>query len=146
MYDDDVFDSQEVLNARAGALWNIGSVDFKTAYLRQWVWGRSPLSWDGYGEREELYQEIGVTIPMKSPDYAWIFGVRAAYDVMTEEMAEMIYKVGYNHHCLLWEAVYRDDLRGEDDWMGLTLSIRDLPYGGLRLFGGGDDLSDPFSH
>jgi hypothetical protein len=84
---------------------------------------------------------------MKSPEYYWTLGVRGAYDVLADELAEMVYKVAYNHHCLLWEAVYRDDLRGDDDWMGLTLSIKDLPHGGLRLFGSSnDDISDPFAH
>jgi LPS-assembly protein len=147
MYDDDLYDSQDVVDARVGLLWSAGKFDFKTAYLRQWVWGRSPLAWDAYGEREELYQEIGLTIPMKSPEYSWTLGARAAYDIMAEELAEMVYKVAYNHHCLLWEVVYRDDIRGDDDWMGLSLSIRDLPHGGFRLFGDSDnDLSDPFSH
>ncbi|MDR3075893.1 MAG: hypothetical protein LBU26_01230 [Synergistaceae bacterium] len=146
MYDDDINDTQRVLDARVGVLFRAGSFDFKTAYLRQWVWGRSPLSWDAYGEREELYQEIGVTIPAKSPEYYWNVGVRAAYDILSEEMAEMVYKLSYNNHCLLWEAVYRDDLRGDDDWIGLNLSIRDLPHGGLRLLGGDSALSDPFSH
>ncbi|MDR1133261.1 MAG: hypothetical protein LBL05_03815, partial [Synergistaceae bacterium] len=145
MYDDDVSDSQKVLDARLGILWQAGSFDFSTAYLRQWAWGRSPLRWDRYGERDELYQEIGFSVPTDNPDYSWKLGVRAAYDIADEELAEMVYKVSYKHHCLVWDAVFRDDVRGEDDWMGLNLFITDLPHGNLRLFGDGD-LSDPFAH
>jgi LPS-assembly protein len=146
-YDDDDFDSQEVLGARLGLLIEAGSFDFNTAYLRQWVWGRSPLRWDRYGDRDELYHEIGFRVPTKNPDYSWKLGMRAAYDIAAEELAEMVYRVSYQHHCLVWDAVFRDDVRGDDDWKGLNLSIKDLPHGGMRLFGDSDnDLSDPFAH
>jgi LPS-assembly protein len=143
-YDDNDIDSQEVLDARAGFLWRLGDVDMKTAYLRQWVWGSSPMIWDRYGVREDIYQEVGFTVPTKSPDYFWRIGVRAAYDIADQELAEMVYKVAYDQHCLIWEALYRDDRRGDDDWMGFTLSIEDLPHGSLRLFG--EELADPFSY
>jgi LPS-assembly protein len=146
-YDDDVFDSQEVLDARLGLLFEAGNFDFSTAYLRQWVWGRSPLRWDNYGDRDELYQEIGFRVPTKNSDYSWKLGLRAAYDIADAELAEMVYKVSYQHHCLVWDAVFRDDVRGDDDWIGLNLSVRDLPHGGFRLFGDSDnDVSDPFAH
>lgn len=144
-YDDDANDAQRILDARVGLLYHAGRFDLKTAYLRQWVWGRSPLSWDAQGKREEVYQEISVMLPMSSPEFYWRVGVRAAYDFNSDDLAELVYKLTYNHHCLLWEAVYRDDLRGSDDWFGLTLSVNEIPDKGLRLFGGGD-LSDPFAH
>jgi LPS-assembly protein len=145
IYDDDVFDSQKVLDARVGLLLEAGNFDFSTAYLRQWVWGRSPLSWDSYSDRNELYQEIGFRVPTKNPDYAWNLGARAAYDMADKELAEMVYKVSYRHHCLVWNAVFRDDIRGDDDWIGLNLSVTDLPRGNIRLFGD-SDLSEPFAH
>jgi LPS-assembly protein len=146
-YDDDTYDTQRVLDTRFGILWKSGGFESSTSYQRQWVWGHSPMSWDYYGDREEMYQEIAYTIPTKSLQYSWRLAARAAYDIMTDEMAEMVYKVSYNQHCLLWEAVYRDDLRGEDDWMGVTLSIQGLPNAGFRLFGSDENqLSDPFAH
>jgi LPS-assembly protein len=147
MYDDEIYDSQKVVDANIGVLWSAGRFDFKTAYLRRWAWGGTPFSWDRYGDREDLYQEIGITIPMRSPEYSWTIGARAAYDVREEELAEMVYKVAYNHHCILWEFVFRDDVRGEDDWMGLSLAIKDLPNGNFALFGDDDNtLSNPFAH
>ena len=146
LYDDDIYDEQQVLHARMGVLFSIGRFDFKTAYRYQWVWGRSPMKWDNNGTRDELYQEIGLTIPTKLPAYYWNIGVRAAYDFKSSEMAEMVYKLAYNHHCLLWEAVYRNDLRGDNDWIGLTLSVKDLPTETFRLFGADNNLSDPFAH
>jgi LPS-assembly protein len=147
MYDDDVFDSQSVLDARVGFIWETGIFDFKTAYLRQFVWGKSPLLWDDYEERDEIYQEVGLRIPTKSEDYFWRLGARAAYDLIDKELAEMVYKIEYTQHCLVWEAIFRDDRHGGDDWIGLSLSIKELPSGGLRLFGNSDsDLFDPFAH
>ncbi|MDR1137718.1 MAG: hypothetical protein LBK91_05285, partial [Synergistaceae bacterium] len=147
MYDDDDSDAQAVLNARVGLLWETEKFDFKTAYLRQFVWGDSPLLWDDYEERDEIYQEVGLRIPTKSEDYFWRLGARAAYDLADKDLAEMVYKIEYTQHCLIWEAIFRDDRRGGDDWIGLSLSIKDLPSGGLRLFGNSDnDLFDPFSH
>jgi LPS-assembly protein len=147
MYDDDVFDSQSVLDARVGFIWETGKFELKTAYLRQLVWGTSPLLWDDYEERDEIYQEISLRIPTRSEDYFWRLGARGAYDLIDEELAEMVYKVEYTQHCLVWEAIFRDDRRGSDDWIGLSLSIKELPSGGLRLFGNSDsDLFDPFEH
>jgi LPS-assembly protein len=147
MYDDDIFDSQKVLDAKVGLLWQSGNFDFSTAYQKQWVWGKSPLSWDNYAERDELHQEIEFRVPTKNPDYSWKLALRAAYDIADEELAEMVYKVSYQHHCLVWDAVFRDDVRSGDDWMGLRLSIKDIPHGNIRLFGdSNNDLSDPFAH
>jgi hypothetical protein len=146
MYDDDVLDSQSVMNARVGFVWETGKFDFKTAYLRQFVWGVSPLTWDAYEKRDEIYQEVGFRIPTKSEDYFWRLGARAAYDLIDEGIAEMVYKVEYTQHCLIWEAIFRDDRHGGDDWIGLSLSIKELPSAELRLFGSSDsDLFDPFS-
>jgi LPS-assembly protein len=148
MYDDDASDSQSVLDARVGFIWETGKFDLKTAYLRQFVWGTSPLLWDDYEERDEIYQEVGLRVPTKSEDYFWHLGARAAYDLVDEELAEMVYKIEYTQHCLVWEAIFRDDRRhGGDDWIGLSLSIKELPSEGLRLFGNSDsDLFDPFAH
>ncbi|MDR0764497.1 MAG: hypothetical protein LBE65_02770 [Synergistaceae bacterium] len=146
MYDDDILDSQKVLDARAGLLLEAGDFDFSAAYLRQRVWGKSPLMWDNYVDRDELYHETGFRVPTKNPDYSWKLGVRAAYDIADKELAEMVYRVSYRHHCLVWDAVFRDDTRGDDDdWIALRLSIKDIPHEGIRLFGNGDDLSDPFA-
>jgi LPS-assembly protein len=144
-YDGGGSDSQSVLDARVGFIWETGKLDFKTAYLRQFVWGTSPLLWDDYAERDEIYHEVGLRIPTKSEDYFWRLGARAAYDLIDQEIAEMVYKVEYTQHCLVWDAIFRDDRRGDDDWIGLSLSIKELPSAEMRLFGNSDsDLFDPF--
>lgn len=142
-YDSSLTDSatQQILDAVVGVRWEAGDFDMETAYLRRWAWGNSPMLWDDYNPREEIYQEIGYRIHTGQRDISWKLGLRGAYDIRNEELAEMVYKVAYDQHCLLWEAVYRDDRRGDDDWMGVTLTIKAYPNAGARL--SGNDLFDP---
>ncbi len=140
-YDDDRHDEQQILDAVFGVRWKTGDVDLETAYLRRWTWGQSPMEWDAYEPREEIYQEIGYTFPTKSQTISWRAGLRAAYSLRDEELAEMVYKVTYDQHCLLWEGIYRDDRRGDDDWFGLTLTIKAYPESGARL--SGNELFEP---
>jgi LPS-assembly protein len=140
-YDDPIFENQQILDSAVGMRWKIGEIDLETAYLRRWTWGDSPMLWDDYDEREEIYQELNYTIPTKSKDLSWKLGLRAAYDVKERELAELVYKVSYDQHCLLWEATFRDDRVGGDDWFGLTLTIKEYPKSGVRLTGA--ELFDP---
>ncbi len=134
-YDTDGSDSQQLLDAVVGVHWRLGAFDMESAYLRRWRWGNSPMGWDAYNPREEVYQEVGYSIPTKERDVFWRLGVRAAYDVRNEEISEMVYKVTYDQHCLLWEAIYRDDYDGTDSWLGLKLTIKAFPESGVRLNG-----------
>jgi LPS-assembly protein len=140
-YDDDIQESQQILDTVFGVRWKIGNFDMESAYLRRWTWGDSPMLWDDYNPREEVYQQVGVILPTKSPDDWWKLAVRGAYSIDGNELAEMAYKAIYNQHCLQWEMIYRDDLRGGDDWLGLKLTINAYPESGLRLMGG--ELFDP---
>ncbi|MDR3331016.1 MAG: hypothetical protein LBT08_00165 [Synergistaceae bacterium] len=140
-YDGASGDEQRLLDAVIGARWKLGVFEMESAYLRRWSWGSSPMAWDDYDDREEIYHEVGYRIPTKKPDTSWKIGVRGAYSIIDEELAEMIYKVDYDMHCMLWEAVYRDDRRGDDDWFGLKLIIKAYPESGVRL--SGNDVFDP---
>ena len=141
-YDTDNSETQQLLDAVFGVHWSLGKFDMESAYLRRWRWGDSPMGWDVYDPREEVYQEIGYTIPTKKKDVSWRLGVRAAYDIRDEELSEMVYKVAYDQHCMLWEAVYRDDRDGTDNWFGFKLTIKAFPESGVRL--SGSELFDPF--
>ena len=132
-YGDSAHSAQRILSASVGLRFNAGRFSSSTTYLRQWVWGQSPLSWDRHVERNELSQEIGVTIPTERVGYYWNLGLGGAYDFVSEQLTEMTYSVGYNHHCLLWEVVYKDDLIGKDDRMEVTLSINGLGRGGTGI-------------
>ena len=57
------------------------------------------------------------------------------------DLAEMVYKVGYEQDCMRWDLMYRDDRTGDDSWVGLKLTIKAYPETGLRL--AGDDIFDP---
>ena len=140
-YDSDVSDRQEILDAVVGVRWKLGEFDMESAYLRRWSWGNSPMEWDDYDDREDIYQQISYRIPTKSRKESWTVGVRGAYSLKDEELHEMVYKVAYDQHCLLWEALYRDDRHGDDDWFGLKLTIKAYPESGVRL--SGSDLFEP---
>jgi LPS-assembly protein len=131
--------TQQIANAMLGAKWKLGDFDMESAYLRRWVWGQSPMLWDSYEPREDVYQQIGVTIPTGSPDFWWRLALRGAYSLKDDTMAEMLYKVLYNQHCLQWEVIYRDDMSGDDNWVGLKLTINAYPDSSVHLVG-----SDPF--
>jgi LPS-assembly protein len=142
-YDTDGSETQRLLDSVFGIRWGLGKFDMESAYLRRWRWGESPMEWDAYDPREEVYQEIGYMIPTEKKDVSWRLGVRAAYDIMDKEFSEMVYKATYDQHCMLWEAIYRDDREGTDSWLGMKLTIKAFPESGARL--GGSDLFDPFS-
>lgn len=142
-YDDDLDDSQRILSAILGVRWRLASVNMQTAYLRRWTWGNSPMKWDDYDDREELYQRVAFRIPTnRYSKQEWLeLAVRGAYSFDDEELSEMVYKASYNQHCLLWELIYRDDRVTDDDWIGLNLTITAYPESGLRLMDG--ELFDP---
>jgi LPS-assembly protein len=138
-YNDAESESQQILDAVLGARWNLGDLEMESAYLRRWTWGQSPMSWDDYGPREDIYQQVALKIPTGSDDFWWKLAMRGAYSIKDEELAEMLYKVTYNQHCLQWDLIFRDDRRENDDWLGLKLTINAYPESGVRLMG-----SDPF--
>lgn len=140
-YDSDISDKQQILDTVLGARWKLGEVDMETAYLRRWSWGYSPMEWDNYDKREEIYQQVRFKLPTPSKQEWWELGVRAAYSLDEEELAEMVYQIAYDQHCLRWELVYRDDKSGDDSWVGLKLTIKAYPESGVRL--AGNELFDP---
>ncbi|MDR0648842.1 MAG: hypothetical protein LBF92_05860 [Synergistaceae bacterium] len=138
-YDTQESRTQQVADAVLGARWKLGNFDMESAYLKRWVWGSSPMPWDSYDTWEDVYQQVAVTLPTGNPDFWWKLALRGAYSIKDETLAEMLYKVVYNQHCLQWEAIYRDDRYGNDDWVGLKLTINAYPESGFRLTG-----ADPF--
>jgi LPS-assembly protein len=142
-YDGPESDTQQILDAAVGASWRLGSLEMESAYLRRWAWGQSPMAWDSYGPREDIYHQIGMRIPTGSRDFWWNIAARGAYSIKNDSLEEMLYKVLYNQHCLQWELIYRDDMAGDDDWIGLKLTINAYPESGFRLTG--NDPFDPAS-
>lgn len=133
--------SQKILDASVGFMWALGAVDMQTAYVRRWQWGRSPMEWDDMQDKEEIYHSIAFSIPTSDKEISWKVGVRAAYDIEESKISEMVYKVAYDQHCMLWEAVYRDDMNGSDSWFGLNLSIKAFPDHAAHL--GTSELFEP---
>jgi lipopolysaccharide assembly outer membrane protein LptD (OstA) len=141
-YDYDTGDTQKVTDLTVGVRWNIGDVKLGTAYVRRWVDGQSPLIWDRYYERKNIYQQVGFAIPGGRPWEQWEFNVRAGYDLIENKLAEMVYMVGYNKHCLKWELWARDNRADNDLSVGLRLTINAFPSDPLEL--GIDKIYSPF--
>ena len=97
-YDDDLDDSQRILSAILGDRWRLASVNMQTAYFRRWTWGNSPMKWDDYDDREELYQRVAFRIPTnRHSKQEWLeLAVRGTYSFDDEELSEMVYKASYN--------------------------------------------------
>ena len=125
--------SQQILDGVFGAKWKIGLVDAQTAYVRRWVWGSSPMGWDSWDEKESIYQRLAYTFKTSKPEEYWRASVRAGWDIMEKNLAEMVYELSYNQHCLRWDLTYRDQRQGSDDWLSLTLTVNAYPESPLSL-------------
>lgn len=133
--------NQQVLKGIAGIRWPLGMFNMESAYLRRWVWGSSPMGWDSWENQETIYQKIAFSIPVNGQEESLHFSVRGAWDMLAEELTEMVYQIAYDQHCLLWELVYRDNRAGNDNWVGLKLTIKAYPESGLKL--SGQELFEP---
>jgi len=138
-YDDDKSLSQDIIDAVAGIRYSWGNVDLSTAYVRRWVSGETPMLWDFYEDREDLYQQV--VIPAgKNLSVSF----RGGYDLMESQLAEMVYKVILKGgDCSRWELSYRDDRIGGDNWIGLSFFITAFPETPVSF--GRRELYDPFA-
>ncbi len=130
-------DEQRITEGVVGFDWPLGPLSMRTAYVRRWVDGASPMAWDGGVEREDLYQKVRVSL-----GEGWSVSARGAFDLQESELREMVYQVGLDQDCLRWELTYRDDLQGgNDDWAGLRILVTAYPNSPLWV--GQKDLADP---
>lgn len=141
-YDYETDETQKITDLIAGVRWRAGDVRLGTAYVRRWVDGSSPLVWDRFQERENIYQKVAFAIPGKQPWERWEISVRAGYDIKESSLAEMVYTLGYNQHCLKWELWARDNRTDSDVSVGLRLTVNAFPDNALEL--GIDKIFDPF--
>jgi len=117
-------DTQDVTYVRAGLAWSLGKVDFASTWTRRWVWGDSPMSWDDYSDSEAFYQKV--SFPLSE---TWKATVRGGYNLRSEDLEEMYYRLGYSNNCCYHFSVeYRDDLTSEnDDWAGFVFVLDAFP-------------------
>ncbi|MCE5201943.1 MAG: hypothetical protein LLF78_05485 [Synergistaceae bacterium] len=141
-YDDDNDSTQKVADAVIGLRWGIGSVGLATAYSRRWVSGGSPLFWDRYLDREDIYQQISYTMPGNQSWEQWTLSVRAGYDMIDNQIAEMIYSLEYKKHCITWELWARDSRPDDELSIGLKFMINAYPDTQMSL--GLSEIYDPF--
>lgn len=117
-------DSQDTTYVKGGLSWSVGKVNFSSTWVRRWVWGDSPMSWDDYSDSKSFYQKV--SFPLSE---AWTATVRGGYNLRTEDLEEMYYRLGYSNHCCYrFDVEYRDDLTNEnDDWAGFVFVLDAFP-------------------
>ena len=138
-YDDEDSNEQEITDAVLGVRWSLGKVDLATAYVRRWVTGETPMLWDYYSDREDIYQKLALPVGK-----GLSFSVRGGYDLARSELAEMVYALNLKAgECSRWELAYRDDRIEGEDWVGLSFSITAFPETPVTF--GMRELYDPFA-
>jgi LPS-assembly protein len=116
-------ESQKITEATLGVSWPLGDLQMRTSYVRRWVSGESPMNWDRFDEREDIYQKVSYSL-----QNGWGVAARGGYDNLERELKEMVYWISYETDCMTWELVYRDDRGDQDDsWAGLRISILAFP-------------------
>lgn len=120
---EDPSETQRRTDVQFGVWWPVGDLQMVTDWRKRWVSGKSPLLWDRYSDEEALYQTV--SIPLGK---TWELTARAGYDLRTEHLDEMYYRLDYDNHCCYSVRLeYRDDLVGDDDWAGLVLLFDAFP-------------------
>ncbi|MCF7934959.1 MAG: hypothetical protein K9L28_01245 [Synergistales bacterium] len=127
---------QTIYEAVAGVDWYLGSLPMTTSYFQRWVRGDSPMRWDDYDDVRELYQWLSVPF-----DRRWTLSMRGGYDLKEEDLEEMAYLLDFDQGCLLWQLTVRDDLVGDNDWVGLLIEVTAFPGQGVAL--GENELDRP---
>lgn len=141
-YNDRADSTQKILEGIVGVRWMIGSIGMETAYVRRWVKGKSPMYWDRYLDREDIYHKISLAVPGSGPFETWHFSVRGAYDLIDNYISELIYEVKYERHCLTWGLWARQNRIKDSLSIGLSFTINAYPLNELRV--GEKDIFDPF--
>ena len=109
----------EMLRSFTGLRYTIGAFEFGTGYERQYVWGKSPMQWDLYRERERIHQKV--RFPLGREVYA---SARGSYDLDESMIDEMHYSLQWVTDCMTWDLHYKDDrtVDGNNE-IGLSLTI-----------------------
>lgn len=142
-YDAKRLKRQEIIDAVYGLRYRIGDFPMVTSYGQRWTTGNSPMSWDDYDDRREIYQTVGIPLGSR-----WKVAVRAAYDFMDEHLDEVVGSLVYDEHCYAWELIYRDERPmyysdDEDDWIGLRLVIKAFPETKITFGGEVETITSP---
>lgn len=134
--------SQKVTDMITGIRWHVGELNMATAYVRRWVDGRSPLTWDRYLDREDIYHQVSFSIPGTIEGEKWDILVRAGYDYVDDKLNEMVYGLSYNKHCLTWQLYAKDSRPKNEVSVGLRFIVNAYPDQALEL--GEVSIFNPF--
>ena len=142
-YDAKKWRRQEIIDATWGLRYRVGEFPMVTRYAQRWTTGNSPMSWDDYSDRREIYHTTGIPLGSR-----WKVAVRTAYDFVDEHLDEVVYSLVYDEHCYYWEFIYKDErpmysTSDEDDWMGLRLVIKAFPESKITFGGEVEEIRSP---
>ncbi|GAB6279959.1 MAG: LPS-assembly protein LptD [Thermovirga sp.] len=134
-YDYDSNDStQKVLRTHLGLSWLLGSLEMKSTWVRKWVDGGSPMSWDDYSDSNAFYQRVAIPL-----GEFWKLTVRGGYDLDEQSLDEMYYRISYDNNCCYRvDIAFRDDRAGTNDWAGIVFVIDAFPSNPFFL--GSDEI------
>jgi LPS-assembly protein len=108
---DDPSVTQERTRVWIGVEWPLGDIDMVSRWSRNWVDGRSPMAWDRYSDSEAFYQTVSLSLTER-----WRFSARGGYNVGTDELDEMFYRLVYDNNCCYSVQLrFRDDRTVSDD-------------------------------
>ena len=137
LYDKDN-DNQEFIHSFTGFRYKLGLVELGTAYETVSRWGESAMLWDEVLKRERVHQKVRFPIGREFYTYA-----RGSYDLSERMLDEIIYGLQWVTDCMIWDFYYRiDRTSGDDNQMGLTLSLKAFPDNRTSL--GQAEIKDPF--
>jgi LPS-assembly protein len=121
-YDKDNSD-QEVVEGLWGLRYNLGAVELASGYERRYVWGESPLLWDGFHETERLHQKIRFPVGRE-----WFVAARGSYDLSESMVDEVNYALQWINDCMKWEVLYHHDYTTSgENRLSLNISILAFP-------------------
>jgi LPS-assembly protein len=121
-YDRDDQD-QKIAEGMWGLRYRLGILELGSGYQRRYVWGESPMFWDGQSEVERIHQKLRFPVGREL-----FVQVRGSWDLRESMVDEVNYALQWISDCMKWELLYRDDrTSGRDDRVSLSVSILAFP-------------------
>lgn len=121
---DDPSVTQERTGVWIGVEWPLGDIDMVSRWSRNWVDGRSPMDWDRYSDSKAFYQTLGLSLTERCR-----FSARGGYNLDTDELDEMFYRLVYDNNCCYnVQLRFRDDRTAtNDDWAEIRFVLTAFP-------------------
>jgi LPS-assembly protein len=117
------YPNQKMVEGLWGLRYNLGEVELASGYERRYVWGESPLLWDGFRKTERLHQKIRFPVGREFFVFA-----RGSYDLKESMVDETSYALQWVNDCMKWEVIYHHDYtKNGESRLSLNISILAFP-------------------